>query len=117
MPNGSDRLIRIYIAEFVSCCDQLINAVEDVIAEHNRYLQIGSKPPHFARAGNWIYATSVGDDSNVFIPNALLNSSNERRKIYGVPEVRIGLALFLQDRHSDLGEIVECEAVKRTIVN
>src|SRR5690242_193835 len=103
LSNASNRLIRIHVPEFVSCCDQFIKPVQDVITEHNRYLQIGSKPAHFPGAGNWIDATGVRDHSNISIPHTFPDGGDEWRKIYGIPEIRIGLALLLQDRHRNLG--------------
>ncbi len=68
--NFGQRLAGIHIAHFVALGQELVEAGEDVVAEHDGDFQTGRKANHFARAGYGIHAAGIGDDCDAALADA-----------------------------------------------
>jgi hypothetical protein len=111
------RLAGVDIAHLVAFGEELVDAGEHVVAEHDRDFQTGRGLQHGARAGYRIDAAGVGDDFDAAVAELVGDASDERRKIAGVAEIGVLLALLLQDGHGDFGQVVESEIVDRPAVH
>ena len=83
--------------------EKLVEAREDVVAQHDGHFQTGREAHYFARAGYRVHTAGIGDDGDAALADAGSDTRDKRRKIAGITEVGIGLLLLLQDRHGDLG--------------
>ena len=123
IPNRAERLIRIHVAQFDSARDQIIDAIENVVAGHNPNFQF-TRQAEFARdfAHNGgttfdVHSASVRNYSNVAVNARRQNLLHQRNKVARVARVGIARLLLLHDRHRDLGQIVEHQIVDRAAFN
>src|SRR5207244_4328584 len=85
--------------------------------EHDRDLQAGRQPHYFARTGDGVHAAGIGDDGDAAFAHGFGETCYQRRKVTRIAEVWIGLLLFLQDRHGDLGQVIEREVIDRALLD
>ena len=112
-----EQLAGIEVAQFATLGEQLVDAGEDVVAQHHGDLQLGRKAPHLARAGNRVHAAGVGNHLDAAFANAPGQARHQRRKIARIAEGRILPLLLLKDGHGDFGQVVEREVVDGTLLD
>ena len=108
---GRDRLAGIHVAHLVALGEELVDAPEHVVAQDHRDFQPRRQPHHFARAGHRIHAAGIGDHLDAALAQTRRNARHQRRKIARIAQLRVGLLLLLQNRHGDLGEIIERQVI------
>ncbi len=86
-------------------------AVRDVVSQHHGHFQLRSEAAHFARAGQRVDAAGVGDHLDIPLPHTARQPRHQRREIARVAQGRVLPLLLLQDRHGDLGQVVEGQIV------
>ncbi len=106
-----DRRARVHIAHLVALLQKVVETIEDVVPEHHRDLEAGRQAHHLSRARHRIHAACVGDHFDAALPDLSGYACDQWRKIACVSEFRVGLLLLLQDRHRDLGQVVERQIV------
>ena len=111
------RLAGVHVAHLVAFGQEVVEAREDVVAEHDRDFEPGRQSTHFARAGDRVDAAGVGDDFDLAFAELAGDARDQGREVASVAEVRVGLPLLLQDRHGDLGEVVEGQVVDRALLD
>ena len=110
-------LARIHIAHLIAFGREVIEPRKHVIAmnygdfEARRGLQDG------ARTSQGIDATRIRNHLDVSGFEFLRETSNERREIAGITKRRVVEFLLLQNRHRDLGQVIEHEEIDRAFID
>ena len=86
-----------------------------VVAQHDRHLQARRQAHHFARAGQRVDAARIGNHRDAALADLPRDARHQRRKISRISQQRVGLLLLLQNRHGDLGQVIQREVVERAL--
>ena len=123
LPDRGKRLSGLHVAQLVAGGQQLVQPVHQVVAGHHRHAQrsrggnpvegLEQRPPAALR----VDAARVAYHPHVPSDQVRCETGDQRHEVARVAERRISLPLFLQDRHGDLGQIVEHQVVDRAMAD
>ena len=108
---------RIHVAHLVALRKKFVEPRIDVVAQHYRHFQARRQPHHFARAGHRVHPAGIGDHAHAALADMPRDPRDQRRKVARITQIRVGLLLLLQDRHGDLGQVVERQVVDRPLLH
>ena len=123
VPHGRQRLAGLHVPQLVTVLEQRVEPVHQVVPGNDRH-------PQWPRGRNLLEGLEQSAPTSIRIHTAGVahhpdsttqqfrtQPCDQRYEITCVPCRGIPLALFLQDRHRDLGQIVEHQVVDRTGAN
>src|SRR5207244_6629740 len=97
--------------------DEGVEPIQQIVASDNSDAQFSSGAAFFSerldgrRAGAGIHAAGIGKDVDVLLDDRWQDALDCPEEVARVSERRITLLLLLQNRHRDLGEIIEHQIV------
>ncbi len=120
--DSAQRTSVVQVVERDSAVDQLVQAVEDVIARDGSDPQpLGLlRPGNFdqrAAAGRRVDSPGIGHDANALCTDLGQHTADQLDEIGGVALVRVASSQLLHDRHRHLGQVVQRQVVQRTFLD
>ncbi len=119
--NLGQGLARFHVLQLDSAFQEIVEAPYDVVARHGRDFDLDALPlrdlEHCVAACRRIDTARVGDHTNAALLQIGEYSRDHLDKVARIPRLGISRPLLLQDRHCDLGKIIERQIVNRAAPN